>query len=291
MASPRRHPPCTHVPPTCARTAQVPRHACPHMQPVHSRAHRSLQAHLGAAAAAAVTGSCQLSKLTRVTCGDRKKKSLSRSFDACRREKAVRGRGGTEPHRDPAGAGLQQGRAAAPWRPPALPWPWSRSPKVAPVWEQGGGLCTDGGGCNRGVLQRGGLTAGGVGDGGVGDGGGQRRRQGPHAPAACSRPEIAPAAERAAFPLNGKSGRNLGPFQSPPSRALAAVRRQERRWAGGAPSLGWAVPPPPRPAPRCRILGLPCLGPPQRSRAANRATSPRHRPRADTEKNHLMGLG
>lgn len=34
----------------------------------------------------------------------------------------------------------------------------------------------------------------------------------------------------AAFSLNGKSGRNLGPFQSRRSRAPAAIRRQGKRW-------------------------------------------------------------
>lgn len=202
--------------------------------------------------------------------------------------KGSEGNGGHGAAQGPAGAGLQQGRAVAPWCPPARLWPWSQSLKVAPAWKQRG-LCTDRG-VPWGVLQRGRLTAGGVGDGGWETGvvkAQAGRRQGPHVPAACGRPEIAAAAERASFPLNGKSGRNLGPFQSPLSRALAAIRRQERHGAGGGsvPGLGCA------PLPQHRAAASwgshPTPGSPPCRKQGHVPTTP---PTCRHQKTHLMGL-
>lgn len=47
--------------------------------PVHDKPHRCSRAHLGAGADADVMGSCQLLKVMRVTCGDKKKKKTNLS--------------------------------------------------------------------------------------------------------------------------------------------------------------------------------------------------------------------
>jgi len=236
-------------PPTCTRCpsalARVPAHV-----PVQDKPHWCSRAHLGAGGDADVTGNCQLPKVRRVTCGDRKK-TLLRERDERGREKAARrgcccgscagtpapGRCGTGS--SPTGTGLQWwhwGRAAAPLSPCAALGPSPgprRGPSPGALRLAAGTGLQRGRGCSRehpapGVLQQ-------WGDRGQGEMGTAARAggcRGPHVPATRGRTEIASAAERAAFPLNGKSGCNLGPFQSPPSRAPAAIRRQGRRGAG-----------------------------------------------------------
>ena len=174
-----------------------PRRPCTRTCPPHVHAARTwcpctTRPHLGAADAA---GSCQLCQRTRVTCGDGKiplpePKSHSRSL-TCAGEERRWGGGGM----------------GAAWGPPqevALQrWQWGLLCSV--------GLCTELGAAWGG-------PAAGV-EVGAGNGGPQ-----------CHPPRHCALDAGAAFSLNGKSGRNLGPFQSRRSRAPAAIRRQGKRW-------------------------------------------------------------
>lgn len=95
---------------------------------------------------------------------------------------------------------------------------WGLPGPVLQQW-QWGSLWVAWGSAQSWGLQRGGPAVGvemGAGNGGL----------------QCHPPRNCDLDAGAAFSLNGKSGRNLGPFQSQQSRALAAIRRQGKSLGG-----------------------------------------------------------